>query len=244
MGRLDGKTALVTGGARGLGSSAARLMAAEGARVVVTDVLNEEGHRVAADMGATFLSHDVASESDWQRVANDMLDSHGQIDILVNNAGVLHRSSIIEHDISDWDRVIAINQRSVFLGMRQIGKYMVEQKGGSIINVSSVAFNHARPTTAAYTATKFAIIGMTRVAAKEMGPHGIRVNAILPGMMDTPMIDMIDPDRAARDKQIPDVPLRRTASADEVAKTILFLASDESSFCTGESILVDGGVGC
>lgn len=240
MSQLDRKIALVTGGSKGLGASTARLFAENGAQVIIADIDDDSGRELAASIGGTYVHCDVASRSDWQSIGHRF----ETIDILMNNAGILHQSSIIDHQTEDWDRVIAVNQTSVFLGMREIGRKMKNQEHGSIINVSSVAYPQSRPSTVAYTATKYAVIGMTRVAAKELGPYGIRVNALLPGMMDTPMIDKIDPDRSARDRMIKDVPLRRTASSNEIAKMALFLASEESSFCTGEALRIDGGSAC
>lgn len=240
--RLDGKVSIITGGARGLGAETARLFRQAGSEVIITDILDDEGLQLANSIGATYMHHDVATELGWEKVTQKVLENFGHIDVLMNNAGIIIRGEIKKHTFADWKRVIGINQDSVFLGIRSVANHMIERSSGSIINVSSVAVRNNTEGSIAYTASKSAVIAMTKVAAREFGPHGIRVNAILPGTMNTSMVKTLDPEGIARAKHSITVPLRRTSSPAEVAQTALFLASDETSgFCTGEAIQIDGG---
>lgn len=241
MKSLEGKLAVITGGARGLGAATASLFVAEGAAVVITDIRDAEGTNFAERIGATYLHQDVADERTWDKLITRVVADHGRVDIFMNNAGIVRLAPLVDCTTEDWDRQVAVNQTAVFFGMRAIGRQMIEQGGGSIINVASVSAQQCLSETLAYSGSKAAVVAMTRVAAKELGPHGIRVNALLPGMMDTPMLDEVDPGRIQRNKLLRRLPLRRMASADEVAKAALFLASDESSFCCGETLRVDGG---
>ena len=239
-----GKTAFITGGARGLGGETARWIAAAGGDVVITDILEREGEALAKEIGATFIYQDVSDEDQWVSLAGEVFTRFGRVDVLMNNAAILHTSSIADYRTSDWQRVMSINQTSVFFSLREFGARMVEQGFGSIINVGSIAVKQHIAGSMAYTASKCALVGMTKVAAREFGPAGVRVNAILPGMMDTQMVEDIDPGGHRREELAKGVPLRRTAGPDEVAKVALFLASDQSSFCTGEALQVDGGASC
>lgn len=244
MDEFDQKIALITGGARGLGAATATLLAERGARVVITDVLDADGEAKASEIGAEYLHHDVASEADWESVRAQVFDQFGRVDILMNNAAIFHSEPIAGHATETWQRVISINQNSVFFGLRDIGGRMLGQGSGSIINVASVAVKNNTETSLAYTASKAAIIGMTKVAAREFGPHGVRVNALVPGAIDTEMVDAFDPDRKHRDRTAKGVPLRRTSAPEEIAHAALFLASDQSGFCTGETLQIDGGAAC
>jgi 3alpha(or 20beta)-hydroxysteroid dehydrogenase len=246
MGRLDGKVALITGGARGQGAEEGRLFASEGATVVLTDVLDEDGERAAAEIpGAEYLHLDVRSESAWEEVVADVVARHGHLDVLVNNAAIDLIKRLDATTMEEWDRVVAINQTGVFLGMRTAAKAMMAAgSGGSIINISSVAglegvFGHG-----AYTGTKFAVRGMTKVAAKEWGKHKIRVNSVHPGLIETPMTAGLrafnDPTVRARAEK--NIPLGRVGQPLDIAYMVLFLASDESSYCSGQEFTVDGGV--
>lgn len=238
MGRLDGKIAIITGGARGQGAAESALFAQEGATVVLTDVLDTEGERTADEIGGEFVHHDVTSEEEWDVVVADVVERHGRVDVLVNNAGILHAAQLVNYDTADWDRVIAVNQTGVFFGMRAAARRMVEVgDGGSIVNVSSVAGLEGVFGSMAYTASKFAVTGMTKVAAKELGRHGIRVNSIHPGLIDTVMTADFPKERMLRQ-----VPLGREAEPREVAAVALFLASDDASYCTGQEFVVDGGM--
>lgn len=241
MGQLEGKVALITGGARGQGAAEAKRFAREGATVVVTDVLVEEGERTAAEVGGLFVRHDVSAEADWDSAVRRTLEQYGRIDVLVNNAGIMHGARLVNYRTEDWNRVIGINQTGVFFGMRAVAPQMIEQGAGAIVNVSSVAAREAPFGSSAYAASKAAVLAMTRVAAKELGPKGIRVNAILPGVIET---DMIAGNTEAKAEVIARVPLGRGADAAEVAAMALFLVSDEGSYCTGQAFQVDGGMYC
>lgn len=240
MGRLDGKVALISGGARGQGAAEGRLFRAEGAEVYLTDVLVDEGSEFAASIGATFVEHDVTDAAAWELISKQMLSDHGQIDILINNAGIFEIAGLLDTDRALWDRMIAINQTGVFLGMQAVAPHMIEQGNGSIINISSIAGLRGAGLAHAYSATKWAVRGMTRGAAQELASHGVRVNSIHPGIIDTPMAREFDR-TGTTDRVVDAIPLGHMASADDVANMALFLASDESSYCTGSEFIVDGG---
>lgn len=235
--RLAGKVALITGGARGQGAAEAKLFTEEGATVVITDVLTDEGERTAGELGCDFLLHDVASEDRWAEVVGEVTSRHGRLDVLVNNAGILHAARMVNTRTEDWDRVIAINQTGVFFGMRAVAPTMTEQGSGAIVNISSVAGLEGPFGSIAYSATKFAVRGMTKVAAKELGASGVRVNSVHPGLINTEMTTDFPKERMLRS-----VPIGREADAVEVANLVLFLASDESAYCTGQEFVVDGGM--
>jgi 3alpha(or 20beta)-hydroxysteroid dehydrogenase len=242
MGRLDGKVAIVTGGARGQGEAEVRLFAAEGAKVVVSDVLVDEGRAVADSLGdaAVFLRHDVSREEDWEAGVNLATERFGGLDVLVNNAGILHNATIAKHTLEAYERVVAVNQVGVFLGIRSSIAPMTSRGGGSIVNISSGAGLRATKYTFAYAATKYAVTGMTACAALELARYGIRVNSIHPGLIDTPMVATDDPDGNSR--LVRATPMRRSGEPEEIARVALFLASDEASYMTGAHVHVDGGV--
>ena len=183
MGRLDGKVALISGAARGQGEAEARLFAAEGAKVVLADILDEEGTTVAKDIGdaAAYLHLDVTSEADWQAVVDKAIDRFGGIDVLVNNAGIFAINPLATTSLDEYRRIIEINQVGVFLGMKAVASHMAARASGSIINISSVAGLQGSMGTISYTASKFAVRGMTKVVAKELAPFGVRVNSVHPG---------------------------------------------------------------
>lgn len=239
MGRLEGKTALITGGARGQGATEAARFVDEGATVYITDVLVEEGRATADRLGdrVHFLEHDVTSEQEWAAVVAAIMEAHGRIDVLVNNAGIFAVARALETSLDDWNRMIAINQTGVFLGIRECGRVMKEQGDGSIINISSVAGLGGVGIAHAYAASKWAVRGMTKSAALEFSRSGVRVNSVHPGIIDTDMM---------RESGIPDpaagIPMGRTGTADEVANVVLFLASDEASYCNGHEFVVDGAL--
>ncbi|MFT6291288.1 MAG: 3alpha(or 20beta)-hydroxysteroid dehydrogenase [Ilumatobacter sp.] len=239
MGRLDGKTALITGGARGQGAVEAERFVAEGATVVITDVRVEEGEATALRLGeaVTFLEHDVTSESGWQAVVAGMVESHGRIDILVNNAGIFKIARIVDTSLDDWNQMIAVNQTGVFLGVRECGQVMKAQGSGSIINISSVAGLGGVGIAHAYAASKWAVRGMTKSAALEFSRSGVRVNSVHPGIIETDMM---------HESGVPDptagIPVGRVGTAEEVANLVLFLASDEASYCNGHEFVVDGAL--
>ncbi|MBN9618538.1 MAG: glucose 1-dehydrogenase [Actinobacteria bacterium] len=244
MGRLDGKTAIITGAARGQGAAAARLFVAEGAHVVIGDVLDDVGAALAADLGpaATYRHLDVSSEADWQTVVDETVQEHGGVDVLVNNAGILRFAALPDMALDDYLRIVNINQVGTFLGMKTVAKPMIAAGSGSIVNISSVEGLAGMPYLTAYTSTKFAIRGMTKVAALELGPLGIRVNSVHPGMIETDMVKDAagghDVDLSPAAKRIP---LRRMGQAEDIAEVVLFLASERSAYVTGAELAADGG---
>ena len=242
--RLDGKVALVTGGARGMGESHARKFVAEGAKVVITDVLDEDGTTVAKDLGdgALYLHHDVTDEEQWNAAVAATTERFGRVDVLVNNAGILHLMPIAMTDVADYRRVIEVNQVGVFLGMKAVTSAMAANKSGSIINISSLAGMVGAQGHVAYCASKWAVRGMTKVAALELAPRGIRVHSIHPGLIDTPMVDTYR-EIGIADAALSAVPLGRMADADDVSELALYLASDDSRYSTGSEFIVDGGMG-
>ena len=242
MGRLDGKVAIITGGARGQGAEEGRLFAAEGAQVVLTDVLVAEGQATAASIGGAFHEHDVGDESAWARVVSEVLSSHGRIDVLVNNAGVFLGKRLIDTTLEEYERLMRINATGVFLGMRAVAEPMREARAGSIVNISSVAGMVSATNAFAYGASKWAVRGMTKTAAVELARAGVRVNSIHPGMIQTEMLDeVIGENDKRRDRMIAMVPLGNTAEPRDIANMALFLASDESRYATGSEFVVDGG---
>ena len=240
--RLAGKVALVTGGARGQGAAESELFAAEGAIVILADVLDEEGERTAGSIeGAEYQHLDVSSEEEWDTVVGGIVSRHGRFDVLVNNAGILKTGRLINVTRADWDRTLAVNETGVFLGMRAAGRAMIAAgNGGSIVNTSSVGGMEGMFGSMAYGATKWAVRGMTKSAAKELARYNIRVNSIHPGMIDTEMLTQTGIDD--RERAIKRVPLQRIGVPMDIARTALFLATDASSYCTGQEFVVDGGV--
>ena len=251
MGRLDGKIALVTGGARGTGEQVARLFVAEGARVMIGDVLEAEGEAVAKDLGdtAAFVRLDVTSEDDWTRAVERTLARFGALSVLVNNAAILQMKPLEETTLADFERHVRVNQVGPFLGMRSVVGAMKQGGGGSIVNVSSVDGLSAKPHIVAYAATKWALRGMTRVAALELGKHGIRVNAVCPEVGGPAMRAPYVPAGIEVEKTLAFahgiIPYQRSREPIElvrdVARMVLFLASDESLSCTGADYAVDAG---
>jgi 3alpha(or 20beta)-hydroxysteroid dehydrogenase len=242
MAELDGKVAIITGAARGQGAAAARRFVEEGARVVIADVNDEPGKELAQELGSAALYRhlDVSAEDEWTAVVGEAVESLGGLDVLVNNAGVLHFSQLVDTTLADYERVIRINQIGCFLGMRAAARVM--DRGGSIVNVSSVEGVAGMPLVVAYTASKFAIRGMTKVAALELGPRGIRVNSVHPGMIDTKMVqDAIGGYEVDLTPVTKKLALRRVGRAEEIAEMVVFLASDRSSYSTGSEFMADGG---
>jgi len=236
-GRVDGKVAVVTGAAMGIGEAIARRLAAEGARVMLTDVATVEGQGVAEDLGssAAFLRHDVASEAEWDAVREAVLAAHGRIDILVNNAGVHIPAAIDEARFEDWRRIQSVNADGVFLGCRMAVREMKRTGGGSIVNVASVASHSGEAYGAAYCASKGAVRSLTKSVAVYGKAFGIRCNSVHPGTIDTPMVWNI---RAG-------LGLPKTApgvgAPDDIANAVLYLASDEARYVNGAELLVDNG---
>lgn len=242
MARLDGKVALITGGARGQGAAEARLFASEGATVVLTDVLDADGGRTASEIGGTYRHQDVASEDSWIELVAAIVADHGHIDVLVNNAGIYHSSPLTETSLDDYRRVIEVNQVGVFLGLKHVGKQMMAQRSGSIVNISSIAGMRGGGNSVAYTASKWAVRGMTKSAAQVLGPYGVRANSIHPGLIDTPMLHQVPGVDANPEGMTRRIPLGRIAEPEEVARLALFLASDDSAYISGAEITIDGGM--
>ena len=244
MGDLDGRVAIITGAARGQGAAAATLFVAAGARVVIGDVLDDLGKELAESLGAAAVYRhlDVSSEQDWAAVVNETVESWGGVDILVNNAGILRFAALPDMPLEDYLRIVNVNQVGTFLGMRTVAKPMMAAGKGSIVNISSVEGLAGMPYLTAYTSTKFAIRGMTKVAALELGPHGIRVNSVHPGMIET---DMVKDAAGGHDVDLSPVAkriaLRRMGQPEDIAEVVLFLASDRSSYVTGAELAADGG---
>ncbi|WP_367111783.1 glucose 1-dehydrogenase [uncultured Psychrobacter sp.] len=241
MARLQDKVIIITGAAQGMGETHARLCVDEGAKVVLTDINSEKGDALAKELGdnALFVKQDVTSEQDWDKVVKQTKDTFGRIDVLVNNAGITTHKSILDTSVEDYRKILEINQVSVFLGMKAVIPIMKAAKQGSIINVSSI--NGLVGGAIGYTDSKFAVRGMTKAAALECAPHGIRVNSIHPGVIATPMITQGDT-KDAVDAFAKTIPMKRVAEAKEVSGMVLFLASDDSSYSTGSEFVVDGGL--
>ena len=242
MGRLTGKVAIITGGARGQGAAEARFFVKEGAKVLITDVLDEPGEALAKELGANarYLHLDVSKEAQWGAVvaaAGEM----GPLNVLVNNAAILFAAAIPQTSLADYQRVIGINQVGCFLGIQAVIEPMKRAGGGSIVNISSVDGLQSKNGLIAYSASKWAIRGMTKSAAIELGVHGIRVNSIHPGGIDTVMGNPAGNPLAQVNEFYKHHPLPRVGHAEEVAHMAVFLASDEASYCTGSEYPVDGG---
>ena len=250
MGRLDGKVALITGGASGMGRVASELFAREGAKVVLTDVAHEAGEATAQtirDQGleAHYVHADVSSEADAEAMVAAAVDRYGGLHVLYNNAGVMlgDDGSVTGNDEGIWDRTLAVNVKGVAFGCKFGIPAMVASGGGSIINVASfVAWVGAATSQTAYTSSKGAVLAMTREIAVEYARQGIRCNALCPGPIDTPLLAELLSDQAKRQRRFVHIPMGRLGRAEELAKAALFLASDDASYMTGASLIVDGGI--
>jgi 3alpha(or 20beta)-hydroxysteroid dehydrogenase len=241
--RLADKVALITGGSRGMGAAEARLFVEHGAQVAIADVLDAEGEVLAKELGpsAHYIHLDVTDEQSWAACVDDVVQSFGALDVLVNNAGIASLAPIVDTTTEEYLRVVGVNQLGVFLGIRTAIPVMTTAGRASIVNISSIEGIGGSPATIAYSASKFAVRGMTKVAAVELAPLGIRVNSIHPGGVRTPMLDPIGGvDLVGRVEPL--IPMKRLATPDEIAFLALFLASDESSYCTGSEFIADGGI--
>ncbi|TCZ66591.1 glucose 1-dehydrogenase [Roseicella aquatilis] len=239
-GRFQGRVVLITGGARGQGAVEARLLVAEGAQVVLGDLLEEEGRALAGELGpaARFIRQDVTREADWQ-AAVALAESLGGLHGMVNNAGIYVPRTLMQTDAELFERHMRVNQLGCFLGMRAVVPAMERAGGGSIVNISSTAGLRGSPGALAYSATKWALRGMTKAAAVDLAPRGIRVNSVHPGPIDTEMVKVwTNEQRAVRLSQIP---MGRIGQAEDVARVVLFLLSEESAYMTGAELTVDGG---
>ncbi|MBB3039222.1 SDR family NAD(P)-dependent oxidoreductase [Hoyosella altamirensis] len=239
MGRLAGKNAVVTGGARGIGAAIARMLIDEGASVAIADLLSDEGEHLASTLGprARYVKCDVTSSESWDEALASAEDAFGPVNVLVNNAGVVQRERIENLSESDYRRVIDVNQVAVFLGMRAVLPSMRRAKGGSIVNISSIEGIVAAPEIIAYVASKWAVRGMTKAAAQEFGADGIRVNSVHPGVVETPMTI----GKPGIDMMVQGLPVPRMGRPEEISSLVTFLASDESGYCTGTEFVADGG---
>ncbi len=242
MTSFSGLTAIVTGAAGAMGEQEARMFAERGANVVLTDVRADEGTAIADDIGksAVFVPHDVSSESGWNSVIETALSTFGSVNVLVNNAAISKAIKLIDTDVDTFDLFYRINQLGVYLGMKSVVEPMKAVGGGSIINISSVAGLRGASTLFAYSASKWAVRGMTQSAALELARFKIRVNAVFPGVIDTPMNAPNPP--GMNDVLVKTTPLRRMGESREVAEAVLFLASPEASFATGAELAIDGGM--
>ncbi|MGZ0710603.1 SDR family oxidoreductase (plasmid) [Coraliomargarita sp. W4R53] len=236
MARMSKKVALISGGARGMGASHARLLVAEGAKVVIGDLLDAEGEALAAELGdaVRFVHLDVTSYSDWESAVQTAIDEFGGLDVLVNNAGIVNFASIEDYSIEDWDKIIRINLTGVFYGTKAVIEPLKKSGKGSIINISSTAGLQGYEALPGYNAAKFGVRGLTKSTALDLGKYNIRVNSVHPGMIRTPMTETLDSPQNH-------VALHRVGEAIELSNMILFLASDESSFSTGSEFIADGG---
>lgn len=245
--RLEGKVAIISGAASGMGAATARRFAKEGAKVVLADMLDDDGRKVAAEIvaangAAVFMALNVTKEADWQRVVDDTLAMYGKLDILVNNAGISGSAVSDLLDTAAWDALLAVNGRGVFLGTKHAVLAMKKSGGGSIVNLSSISGNSGQTMThMGYNASKGAVRTLTKSTAVQFGADGIRANSVHPGLMPPMRTSGATADPEVRSKMLKGVPLRRAGEVDEVANAILFLASDEASYITGAELYVDGG---
>ena len=244
--RLEGKVALISGGARGMGAAEARLFASEGAKVVLGDVLESEGQQVEAEIAeaggeAVFVHLDVTSEADWQQAVDTAIERFGGLHILVNNAGIWNGGNVETQTIDGWDRIMDINAKGVFLGTRAAIPAMRESGSGSIVNISSVAGIIGSVGATAYNASKGAVRILTKSTAVQYAGEGIRCNSVHPGPIETQMIREVYPDDEIRNSRVSAIPMGRMGEMDDVAKGVLFLASDEASYMTGSELVIDGG---
>jgi len=245
--RLQGKVALITGAARGQGAEEARMFAKEGAKVVLADVTDQEGTAVAAEIAemggdALYVHLDVTNEDEWDAAVQSAIASFGKLDILVNNAGIWRRGHVLETSSDQWDDIMDVNAKGVFLGTKAAIPEMRKAGGGSIVNISSTAGLVGSKTSAAYSASKGAVRIFTKSTAVQYAAEGIRANSIHPGPIDTDMGDQVWPDAASKAASVTRTALNRMGTPEDIAYGALYLASDESSFVTGSELVIDGGV--
>lgn len=241
MARLEGKVAIITGSAQGMGAAHAKKFIEEGAKVVLTDLNEEKGNAFAAELGenAIFVKQNVANEEDWKNVVAKAEETFGPVNVLVNNAGITMAKSITDTSVEDYRKIVEINQFSVFLGIKSVVSSMEKAGQGTIVNISSL--NGLVGGAVGYTDTKFAVRGITKAAALELAPKNIRVNSVHPGVIATPMVVQEDT-KAAVEAFSKMIPMGRVAEPEEVSNLVLYLASEESSYSTGSEFIVDGGM--
>ncbi len=248
--RLANKVALISGGARGMGAVEAKLFAKEGAKVIIGDMLEAEGRKVEAEINeagretggeCVFVPLDVSNEDAWQRAVNEAVSRFGKLDILVNNAGIYRAHVVEETTVAEWDQVMDINAKGVFLGTKYAIPEMRKAGGGSIVNISSVAGLVGSRETTAYTASKGAVRLLTKSTAIQYASEGIRANSIHPGTIETPMTEGLLANEAHRADRMNRTPIGRLGQPEDVAYGALYLASDEASFVTGSELVIDGG---
>lgn len=237
MGRVEGKVAIISGGARGMGAAHARALVAEGGKVVIGDILDDEGKALAEEIGdaARYVHLDVTKPDEWKKAVDVAVGEFGRLNVLVNNAGIVNGSTIENFDLDRWQQILDVNLTGTFLGIQAAVEPMKAAGGGSIMNISSVEGLRGSPWAHGYVATKWGVRGLAKSAALELAPHKIRVNSIHPGMIRTPMTENVPDDMVK-------TPLGRVADPEEVATFVVFLASEESSFATGSEFVVDGGL--
>jgi 3alpha(or 20beta)-hydroxysteroid dehydrogenase len=236
MGRVDGKVALVSGGSRGIGAASVRMLVAEGAKVVIGDLLDDEGKALAEELGEAvrYVHLDVTVEEDWRAAVETATSEFGKLDVLVNNAGIANGGQLQRFKMDKWQQILDVNLTGPFLGMRACADAMIAAGGGSMINTSSIEGLRGTPWAHGYVASKWGLRGLTKSVAMELAPQGVRVNSIHPGLIRTAITEGIP------DDMIP-IPLGRPGQPEEVASFVLFLASDESSYATGTEFVMDGG---
>lgn len=244
MARLDGKVAIISGGARGMGAATSRLFAEAGAKVVIADLLEAEGAALAQELGeaARFVRLDVTCAQSWADTVQLAEDTFGPVDVLVNNAGVLLFKSLLQTTPEDYRRVIEVNLVGEFLGIQAVARGMIERGHGAIVNISSVDGMKGANGLAAYASSKWGVRGLTKVAAMELGHLGIRVNSVHPGGVDTVMTNYEGVAREKVSERFRNIPLQRVGAPEEIARATLFLASDDASYIAGSEIVVDGGM--
>lgn len=242
MGRLDGKVAIITGGAGGMGKMHGKYFVKEGAKVIIADLESSDGEKVAEELGsdALFVAFDVTSEDSWKKLVKQSEEAFGPVSVLVNNAGIVKQNSIEATSLEEYRQTIHINQDGVFLGMKYVLPSMKKAENGSIINISSIAGIVGGANNLAYTASKFAVRGMTKAAAAEFAEFGIRVNSIHPGIIRTPMTEQ-EGIKELVEEMAKSIPMQRIAEPEEISNLVLYLASDESSYSTGTEFVADGG---
>ncbi|CAN5466766.1 glucose 1-dehydrogenase [soil metagenome] len=236
MGRVEGKVVLISGGARNIGGASARMLVEEGAKVVIGDLLDEEGAALAEELGdaARYVHLDVTDEDDWTNAVSFAVAEFGKLDVLFNNAGIFNGGQLQRYKRTHWQQMLDVNLTGAFLGMKAAADAIIAAGGGSIINTSSIEGLRGTPWAHGYVASKWGLTGLTKSAAMELAPHGVRVNSLHPGRISTPATDQMP------EGLIP-IPLGRPGRPEEVATFVVFLASDESSFATGSEFVIDGG---